>query len=166
MFGGVNKVILLGNLGKDPEVRTMSNGKEMASFSLATSDSWLDKSTGERVEKTDWHSVVVFSEPLVKLCQKFLSKGSKIYIEGALKTRKWTDTSNNDRYVTEIVLQGFNSLLKVVSSGVQSGSSTEDYDSSSSSEDSLYNLDKKSDVRGEEDLDIDINSEIDDEVPF
>ncbi|MDB1135090.1 single-stranded DNA-binding protein [Candidatus Anaplasma sp. TIGMIC] len=108
---GINKVILIGHLGKDPDIRVMQNGKEMASFSLATSDSWLDKTSGNRTEKTEWHNVVVFSEGLVKVVKTCAKKGSKVYLEGSLRTRKWTDQNNNDRYVTEVVLQGFNSAL-------------------------------------------------------
>ncbi|AGZ78733.1 single-stranded DNA-binding protein [Anaplasma marginale str. Dawn] len=108
---GVNKVILIGHLGKDPDVRVMQNGKEMASFSLATSESWLDKASGARTEKTEWHSIVVFSEGLVRVVKTCARKGSKVYIEGSLRTRKWSDQNGNDRYTTEVVLQGFNSAL-------------------------------------------------------
>ncbi|MGN7661869.1 MAG: single-stranded DNA-binding protein [Anaplasma sp.] len=108
---GVNKVILIGHLGKDPDVRMMQNGKEMASFSLATSESWLDKTSGSRTEKTEWHNVVVFSEGLVRIVKTCTRKGSKVYIEGSLRTRKWADQSGNDRYTTEVVLQGFNASL-------------------------------------------------------
>ncbi len=106
----LNKVTLIGRLGKDPEIRTMQDSKKLATFSVATSDSWVDKSTNERVEKTEWHNVVVFNENLVKIVENYLRKGGQIYIEGALKTRKWTDNSGNERYTTEIVLQ-FNSSL-------------------------------------------------------
>ncbi|MFV9838723.1 MAG: single-stranded DNA-binding protein [Aaplasma endosymbiont of Hyalomma asiaticum] len=108
---GINKVILIGYLGKDPDIRMMQNGREMASFSLATSDSWLDKSSGVRTEKTEWHNVVVFSDGLVKVVKACARKGSRVYIEGSLRTRKWVDQNNNDRYVTEVVLQGYNSSL-------------------------------------------------------
>lgn len=108
---GVNKVILIGNLGKDPDIRVMQNGKEMASFSIATSESWVDKASGMRTEKTEWHNVVVFNEGLVKIIKNCIRKGSKIYIEGSLRTRKWTDQNNVDRYTTEVILQGFNSAL-------------------------------------------------------
>ena len=108
---GINKVILIGYLGKDPDIRMMQNGREMASFSLATSDSWLDKSSGVRTEKTEWHNVVVFSDGLVKVVKACARKGSRVYVEGSLRTRKWVDQNNNDRYVTEVVLQGYNSSL-------------------------------------------------------
>lgn len=110
-MASVNKVILLGNLGKDPEIRTTSNGKEIASFSIATGESWKDKATGERKEKTEWHNVVVFSDGLVAVVKNYLRKGSKVYVEGALQTRKWQDQSGQDRYSTEIVLQGFGATL-------------------------------------------------------
>ena len=108
---GVNKVILIGNLGKDPDIRVMQNGKEMASFSIATSESWVDKTSGIRTEKTEWHNIVVFNEGLIKIIKNCIRKGSKIYIEGSLRTRKWTDQNNIDRYTTEVILQGFNSAL-------------------------------------------------------
>ncbi|ABD44265.1 single-stranded DNA-binding protein [Anaplasma phagocytophilum] len=119
---GVNKVILIGYLGKDPDVRVMQNGKEMANFSLATSESWLDKASGSRTEKTEWHNIVVFSEGLVKVVKTCARKGSKVYLEGSLRTRKWVDQNNNDRYTTEVVLQGFNSTLCLLDpKGMSSG---------------------------------------------
>jgi single-strand DNA-binding protein len=111
MSGAVNKVILVGNLGKDPEIRRTQDGRPIANLSLATSESWRDKATGERKEKTEWHRVVVFSEPLCKVIEQYLKKGSKVYLEGALATRKWTDKDGVDKYSTEVVLQGFNSSL-------------------------------------------------------
>ena len=110
----VNKVILLCNVGKDPEIRTMSNGNEIASFSAATSDVWNDKQTGERKEKTEWHRVVIFSQGLVNVVKNYVKKGSKLYLEGALQTRKWTDGQGVEKYTTEIVLQGFNSVLQML----------------------------------------------------
>lgn len=111
MAGSLNKVTLIGNLGKDPEVRSMQNGKSVANFSLATTESWKDRTTGERRDKTEWHNIVVFSEGLVRVAQSYLKKGSKIYIEGQLQTRKWQDQNGADRYTTEIVLQNYNSTL-------------------------------------------------------
>jgi single-strand DNA-binding protein len=111
MSGAVNKVILVGNLGKDPEIRRTQDGRPIANLSLATSESWRDKATGERKEKTEWHRVVVFSEPLCKVIEQYLKKGSKVYLEGSLATRKWTDKDGVDKYSTEVVLQGFNSSL-------------------------------------------------------
>jgi single-strand DNA-binding protein len=130
MAGSVNKVILVGNLGKDPEIRTTQSGTEIASFSIATSESWKDKSTGERKEKTEWHNIVVFNERLVTVVKNYVKKGSKLYIEGALQTRKWTDKEGHDRYTTEVVLQNFNGTLTMLDS---KGSSGGDYASSGSS---------------------------------
>jgi single-strand DNA-binding protein len=114
MAGSVNKVILVGNLGKDPEVRRMQNGNPVVNLSIATSDTWRDKATGERKEKTEWHRVVIFSEGLAKVAEQYLKKGSKVYIEGALQTRKWTDKDGVEKYSTEVVLQGFNSTLTML----------------------------------------------------
>jgi single-strand DNA-binding protein len=114
MAGSVNKVILVGNLGADPEVRTLPSGGKVVNLSVATSDSWRDKNTGERKEKTEWHRVVIFSEGLVRVAEQYLRKGSKVYLEGALQTRKWQDQSGQDRYSTEVVLQGFNSNLTML----------------------------------------------------
>ena len=114
MAGSVNKVILIGNLGKDPEIRRTQDGRPIANLSIATSDTWRDKGTGERKEKTEWHRVVIFSEPLCKVVEQYLKKGAKVYIEGALQTRKWTDQAGVEKYSTEVVLQGFNSVLTML----------------------------------------------------
>lgn len=114
MAGSVNKVILVGNLGSDPEIKRTQDGKPIGNLSVATSDSWRDKNTGERKEKTEWHRVVIFSEPLCKIAEQYLKKGSKVYIEGQLVTRKWQDKDGKDRYSTEVVLQGFNSSLTML----------------------------------------------------
>ncbi|MCK5167018.1 MAG: single-stranded DNA-binding protein [Rhodospirillaceae bacterium] len=114
MAGSVNKVILVGNLGRDPEVRFTQDNKKIVTLSLATSDSWKDKNTGERKEKTEWHRVVIFNEGLANISEQYLRKGSKIYIEGALQTRKWTDKDGVDKYSTEVVLQGFNSVMTML----------------------------------------------------
>lgn len=111
MAGSVNKVILVGNLGADPEIRRTQDGRPIANLSVATSENWKDKNTGERREKTEWHRVVVFNEGLCRVIEQYLKKGSKIYLEGQLQTRKWQDQSGQDRYTTEVVLQGFNSSL-------------------------------------------------------
>ena len=121
MAGSVNKVILVGNLGKDPEVRRMQNGNPVVNLSVATSENWRDKATGERKEKTEWHRVVIFSEGLAKVAEQYLKKGSKVYIEGQLQTRKWTDQSGVEKYSTEVVLQGFNSNLTMLD-GARGGS--------------------------------------------
>jgi single-strand DNA-binding protein len=114
MAGSVNKVILIGNLGADPEVRHTQDGRPIANLRIATSESWRDKATGERKEKTEWHRVVIFNEGLTKIAEQYLRKGSKVYLEGALQTRKWQDQSGQDRYSTEVVLQGFNSQLTML----------------------------------------------------
>tara|TARA_Y100000590_G_C15382456_1_gene886867 strand:- start:323 stop:781 length:459 start_codon:yes stop_codon:yes gene_type:complete len=116
MVGSVNKVILLGNLGADPEIRAMQSGNKVASFSLATSKRWKDKSTQEQKEKTSWHKVVVFGDGLVDIVEKYVKKGSKIYVEGELQTRKWQDQEGKDRYTTEVVLQGFGGNLTLLDS--------------------------------------------------
>ncbi len=114
MAGSVNKVILIGNLGADPEVRTFQNGGKVCNIRIATSESWKDKTTGERKEKTEWHNVAIFNEGLVRVAEQYLKKGSKVYVEGALQTRKWQDQSGADRYTTEVVLQGFGSTLTML----------------------------------------------------
>lgn len=114
MAGSVNKVILIGNLGADPEVRHTQDGRPIANLRIATSETWRDKATGERKERTEWHRVVIFSEPLAKIAQQYLKKGAKVYIEGQLQTRKWQDQSGQDKYSTEVVLQGFNSVLTML----------------------------------------------------
>ena len=117
MAGSVNKVILIGNLGKDPEIRRTQDGRPIANLSVATSESWKDKNTGERREKTEWHRVVIFNEGLCRIAEQYLKKGSKVYLEGALQTRKWQDQSGQDRYSTEVVLQGFNATLTMLDRG-------------------------------------------------
>ncbi|BCH66132.1 single-stranded DNA-binding protein [Agrobacterium vitis] len=114
MAGSVNKVILIGNLGADPEIRRTQDGKPIANLRIATSESWRDRNSGERKEKTEWHSVVIFNEGLCKVAEQYLKKGATVYIEGQLQTRKWQDQNGNDRYSTEIVLQGFNSTLTML----------------------------------------------------
>jgi single-strand DNA-binding protein len=114
MAGSVNKVILVGNLGKDPEIRRTQDGRPIANLSVATSETWRDKATGERKEKTEWHRVVIFNEGLCKVAEQYLKKGAKVYIEGQLQTRKWTDQSGVEKYSTEVVLQGFNSTLTML----------------------------------------------------
>jgi len=114
MAGSVNKVILVGNLGADPEVRRLQDGRPVANLRIATSESWRDKATGERKEKTEWHRVVIFNEGLAKIAEQYLKKGAKVYIEGQLQTRKWTDQQGVEKYSTEVVLQGFNSALTML----------------------------------------------------
>lgn len=114
MAGSVNKVILVGNLGRDPEIRSMQSGEEIAQLSLATSETWRDKASGERKERTEWHRVVIFNENLVKVAKQYLKKGSKVYIEGSLQTRKWTDKDGAEKYTTEVVLQRFRGELTML----------------------------------------------------
>ena len=114
MAGSVNKVILVGNLGADPEVRTFQNGGKVCNLRIATSENWKDRNTGERREKTEWHTVAIFSEPLVRVAEQYLRKGSKVYIEGQLETRKWQDQSGQDRYSTEVVLRPYRSELTML----------------------------------------------------
>lgn len=132
MAGSVNKVILIGNLGADPEIRHTQDGRPIANLRIATSESWRDRNTGERKERTEWHRVVIFNEGLCKIVEQYLKKGSKVYIEGQLQTRKWTDQSGQERYSTEVVLQGFNSSLTMLDSrsggGDFGGSSGGGYD--------------------------------------
>ncbi len=114
MAGSVNKVIIVGNLGRDPEVRTFQNGGKVCNLRIATSETWRDKATGERKERTEWHSVAIFSEPLAKIAEQYLKKGSKVYIEGQLETRKWQDQSGQDRYSTEVVLRPYRGELTLL----------------------------------------------------
>lgn len=128
MAGSVNKVILVGNLGADPEIRRLTDGRPVANLRLATSESWKDKATGEKREKTEWHRIVCFNEGLCRVIEQYLKKGAKIYIEGQLQTRKWQDKDGQDKYSTEVVLQGFNSQLVMLDSrgGGGGGSALED----------------------------------------
>lgn len=122
MAGSVNKVILIGNLGKDPEIRTFQSGDKVVNFSIATSESWKDKMTGERKEKTEWHNISVLNKGLINVCENYLKKGSKVYIEGQLETRKWQDQSGNDRYTTEVVLRPYRGELTMLDSRSGGGS--------------------------------------------
>lgn len=138
MAGSVNKVILVGNLGRDPEIRSMQSGEEIAQLSLATSETWRDKASGERKERTEWHRVVIFNENLVKVAKQYLKKGSKVYIEGSLQTRKWTDKDGAEKYTTEVVLQRFRGELTMLDGrdgggggGGSYGGGGDDYGSSS-----------------------------------
>ena len=152
MAGSLNKVLLIGRLGADPEVKQMVNGKSVARLSLATSNTWKDKNTGERKEKTEWHRVVIFSEGLIKVVQQYVKKGAQVYIEWQLVTRKWTDEkSGQDKYSTEIVLQGYNSTFTILS-GKNSQSTT--LPGSAENKSALPNEDKT------------VANELDDEIPF
>jgi single-strand DNA-binding protein len=126
MAGSLNKVLLIGRLGADPEIKQMVNGKSVARLSLATSQTWKDKSTGERKEKTEWHRVVVFNEGLVNVVKQYLKKGAQVYIEGQLSTRKWKDEkSGQDKYSTEVIIQGYNSSLTMLGSGMKNDNSSQ-----------------------------------------
>jgi len=147
MSGSLNKVMLIGRLGQDPEVRSTQDGRSLCTFSIATSESWNDKSTGEKKEKTEWHRVVVFNEGLVNIIQQYVKKGSNVFIEGQLQTRKWEDKDGIEKYTTEVVLQGFNSTFKMLDS--KNSGSTE-------------NFSQDSGVEKVESFD----SDIDDDIPF
>lgn len=128
-MAAVNKVILVGNLGRDPEVRTFNNGGKVCNLRVATSETWKDRNTGERREKTEWHSVAIFNEGLARVAEQYLRKGSKVYVEGKLQTRKWQDQSGNDRYTTEVVLQGFGSTLVMLDGRASGGGDSGGYSS-------------------------------------
>ena len=154
MVGSVNKVILLGNLGRDPEIRSLQTGNKMATFSVATSKRWKDKSTQEQKDKTSWHNIVIFGEGLVNIVEKYVKKGSKIYCEGELQTRKWVDQDGNDRYTTEVILQGYNSNLTLLDS--RNNNLEDQSNDSSESPDSTDSIQSKN-----------LNtSDTDDDIPF
>ncbi len=155
MAGSLNKVIIIGNLGKDPEFRSTNDGKEIASFSLATTETWKDRSSGEKKEKTEWHRIVAYNENLVKLLKNYVKKGSKLYIEGSLQTRKWVDQAGVEKYTTEIVLQNYNSQLVLLDSK-NSGQSTEH------GNDPFADFNKNSKEKTSNNFDMDL----DDEIPF
>ena len=150
MAGSLNKVLLIGRLGNDPEIKPMQNGKNVAILSLATSESWKDKNTGEKKEKTEWHRVVIFNEGLVNVVQKYLKKGSQVYVEGQLNTSKYTDNNGQEKFSTQIVIQGYNSSLTMLGA-------------SSKSNDNSINQDSPSSLPSG---DNDVKSGLDDEVPF
>lgn len=126
MAGSINKVMLIGNVGRDPEIRATQDGREIANIALATSESWKDKNTGERKEKTEWHRVVIFNDGLVNVVKNYVKKGAKLYIEGALQTRKWTNKDGVEQYSTEVVLQGFGGTLTMLDGKSSGGSSNSD----------------------------------------
>ena len=152
MAGSLNKVLLIGRLGNDPEIKQMVNGKSVARLSIATSNTWKDKNTGEKKEKTEWHRVVIFNEGLVNVVQQYVKKGAQVYIEGQLTTRKWKDEKSGlDRYSTDVVLQGFNSTFKILSSKNNQIENLKDSDVEKSSLPSNENVS---------------SSDLDDEIPF
>jgi single-strand DNA-binding protein len=152
MSGSVNKAIVVGHLGKDPDVKRNAQGQAIAQFSVATGEHWRDKQTGERREKTDWHRVVIFNEALVKVAEQYLKKGSKVYVEGKMQTRKWTDQGGTERYTTEIVLANFGAQLHLLDRREQATPSEDDYGSEKTT--------ATPGVRPS------LKDEIDDEIPF
>ncbi len=150
MAGSVNKVILIGNLGRDPEVRTFQNGGKVCNFSIATSETWKDRNSGERQERTNWHNIAIFNENLAQLAEQYLRKGSKVYVEGQLETRKWQDQAGNDRYTTEVVLRNFRGELTLLDGRNENNNSN--FSETASIDD--QSVDKVS------------TNDIDDEIPF
>ncbi len=165
MAGSVNKVILVGNLGADPEIRHTQDGRPIANLRVATSENWRDRNTGERREKTEWHNVVIFNEGLCKIAEQYLRKGSKVYLEGQLQTRKWQDREGNDRYTTEVVLQGFNASLTMLdgrNGGAGTGQSMGMHESEQAGYDRGPSGGSRSGGQSAENFDQDL----DDEIPF
>lgn len=158
MAGSINKVILVGNLGRDPEIRSTQDGREIANLAVATSESWKDRNTGERKEKTEWHRVVIFNEGLVNIAKQYLKKGSKVYLEGQLQTRKWTDQAGVEKYSTEVVLQGFNSNLTMLD-GRSGGGDNSNYAPSSGAASSGGSYGASGNAAPASEL-------LDDEIPF
>jgi single-strand DNA-binding protein len=158
MAGSVNKVILVGNLGADPEIRRTQDGRPVANLRVATSENWRDKATGERRERTEWHRVVIFNEGLCRIAEQYLKKGAKVYLEGQLQTRKWTDQSGQERYSTEVVLQGFNSALTMLdrAGGADTENGASDFGSSGPS----VGRERKPAMAGGR------RDDLDDEIPF
>ncbi len=161
MAGSVNKVILVGNLGNDPDIRTMQNGGKVANLSVATSENWKDKNTGERREKTEWHRVAIFNPGLVTVCENYLKKGSKVYIEGQLETRKWQDQSGQDKYTTEVVLKGYGGQLTMLDS--RGGGAGAGGRSFSDSQSGGYDYGAPQDSGASQTAPVD---ELEDEIPF
>jgi single-strand DNA-binding protein len=171
MAGSVNKVILVGNLGADPEIRTLPSGNKVVNLSVATSDSWRDKNSGERKEKTEWHRVVIFSEGLARVAEQYLKKGSKVYLEGQLQTRKWQDQGGQDRYSTEVVLQNFNAQMVLLDragggSGGSFGSDDNGSDFGSSSGSSGASGGRSAPARQPAMAGAGRRDDMDDEIPF
>lgn len=158
MAGSINKVILVGNLGKDPEIRATQDGREICNLTLATSETWKDRQTGERKEKTEWHRVVIFGEGLVNVAKNYLRKGSKVYLEGQLQTRKWTNKEGQDQYSTEVVLQGFSSNLTMLDGKRDGGGMSQGGDEGYSQQGSYGNSQPQR-ARA-------VEAELDDEIPF
>ena len=166
MAGSVNKVILVGNLGRDPEIRSTNDGTRIANLNLATSESWRDRASGERKERTEWHRVVIFNERLVEIAEKYLRKGSKIYVEGALQTRKWTDNAGIEKYSTEVVLQRFRGELTMLdgAAGARGGAMEGGYDEGDSG--SFGSAPRTAAPMGTASRGRAANADLDDEIPF
>ena len=158
MAGSVNKVILIGNLGRDPEVRTFQNGGKVCNFSLATSETWKDSSTGERQERTSWHNIAIFNERLAEIAEQYLRKGSQVYIEGQLETRKWQDQAGNDRYTTEVVLKNFKGELTML------GGRSDDVSNTSNQQNETQPY-QSNEVGGSNQNNLEPD-DLDDEIPF
>ncbi|MFV9875685.1 MAG: single-stranded DNA-binding protein [Rickettsiales endosymbiont of Dermacentor nuttalli] len=154
MVGSINKAILIGNVGRDPEIRVTQNGQKIVNIALATSETWRDKSSGERREKTEWHRIVIFSEGLVNIVEQYIKKGTKLYIEGAIQTRKWVDNSGVERYYTEVILQGYNSNLMILDT-----KNSHNNDFSHSNSESSYGKNSNEQVKS-------FNDDLEDEIPF
>ena len=165
-MAGVNKVILVGNLGKDPETRRMPSGDPMVTFSIATSENWRDKASGERKEKTEWHRIVIFNKNLAEVAEKYLRKGSKVYIEGQLQTRKWQDQSGQDRYSTEVVLQGFRGELTLLDRAGGSGAGGGDFGGDDTGEFGSPGPSRKVAAAGVGARNGSPRGDMDDEIPF
>ena len=160
MAGSLNKVMIIGNLGRDPEVRSFQNGGKVCNLRIATSERWRDKNSGENREKTEWHSVSIFSEGLVRVCEQYLKKGSKVFVEGQLQTRKWQDQSGNDRYSTEVVLQGYSGSLTMLDGrdgGGDSGNNFGQSNQGGGSQGGGYDSNPQGGIG---------HSDLDDEIPF
>lgn len=166
MAGSVNKVILVGNLGKDPESRSFQNGGKVVSFSVATSESWKDKNSGERKDRTEWHNVSIFSEGLARVAEQYLKKGSKVYLEGQLETRKWQDKDGNDRYTTDVVLRNFNSSMVLLDSREGSGGGSRGGGSDWGQDDAPRGNFGGGAARGGASRPSAFDSDLDDDVPF
>ena len=161
MAGSINKVILVGNLGRDPEVRALQNGSEVCNLAIATSESWKDRTTGERKEKTEWHRGVIFNENLVRVAKDYLRKGSKVYLEGQLQTRKWTDKDGQEKYSTEIVLQGFNGNLTMLDGKNDRSEGGSSYGGGNSGGNEYNQEPRQAPQRARA-----VEAELDDEIPF
>jgi single-strand DNA-binding protein len=166
MAGSLNKVMIIGNLGNDPDIRTMQNGGKVCNLSIATSDSWKDKNTGERREKTEWHRVVVFNEGIVRVCENYLKKGSKVFIEGSIETRKWTDNNGQDKYTTEIVLKPYNGNLTMLDGRNDNQGQGGGYNQSQNNNNSFGGGQQNSNQGGAQSKPAEVYDDFEDDIPF